>query len=155
MTTPVSNTVNTIAQVVIALCTLAILCLSFWKAPKPVDQKLAILRFLVGLSEIVAVVMTGYFIIFTERITPVTLCAFYYLLVRYAMFVAARDPLTRSAILTLVSAAVFAATAPVYQTLKISIKLHSMTVQNESHIVSILERLPVPPRLTVTFDHSA
>jgi len=74
---------------------------------------------------------------------------FIILLVRYAVFAVSRDSLTRSAILVLVSAAVFAGTAPYFQIQKASLnamaKIQSEMIQNESRIISILERLPIPP----------
>ncbi len=142
-------TVDTVAQIIIALCAFAALCLNFWKAPKPVDEKLAILRFFVELSSIAALVATGYFMIFTDRIPPVTIFAVYYLLVRYAVFAVSRDSLTRSAILVLVSAAVFAGTAPFFQIQKVSLnamaKVQSEMIYNDSRVVSILEKLTRTP----------
>jgi len=152
MTTPASNTVDTVAQVTIAVCTLALLCLNFWKAPKPVNEKLAVLRFLVELSSIAALVATGYFMIFTDYTPPVMIFAVYYLLVRYAVFAVSRDSLTRSAILVLVSAAVFAGTAPYFQIQKVSLnamaKTQSAMIYNEGRMVSILEKLTKTPTLS-------
>jgi len=143
-----TNAVNTVAQVIIAFCAFAALCLNFWKAPKPIDEKLLILRSLVELTAIAALVATGYFMIFTDRTVPVMIFAVYYLLVRYAVFAVSPDSLTRMGILVLATAAVFAGTAPFFQIQKASLntvaKVQSAMIKDESRIISILERLVMP-----------
>jgi hypothetical protein len=154
MMPPLNNTINSAAQVIIALCAVGALCLSFWKAPKPVNEKLAILLTLVDLSSFAALLATGYLMAFTDRTGLVAVFSLYYLIVRYAMF--AVSPLTRLTILTLVTAAVFAGTASFFQLQKVSliaigkvqsemIKQDAAMVDNESKIVSILQRIPIPP----------
>lgn len=148
MTTPVTNTINVVVGTVLALCAIGALCLNFWKAPKPVDEKLVILRSLVELSCVAAVVAICCLLMFSDRVGLLILFGSYPLLVRYAIF--AFSPVLRVArkSLPLVVVAVFTITTPSLQNLKASVKVlstipeaqHAM-VQNESHIVSILERL--------------
>jgi len=78
---------------VLALCALGGLCLSFWKAPKPVGTKLAILRVLVELTCAAAVITSAYLLAATDRFGLASLLALYVFLIQYAIFVASPTPL--------------------------------------------------------------
>ncbi len=146
MTTPVSNTISTVSQLILAVCALGALCLSFWKAAKPVDVKLRILRVLLELTCVAALLMCGYLLIATDRWGLASLCALYVFLVQYGIFLASPNPATRIEILTIILTAVFAGCIPLYGAISAMLKMQSRMVHIEDRVVSVLEKLTTKPR---------
>ena len=94
-----------------------------------------------------AVGLACYFLIATDRIFPVFPCTLYSFLVQAALFGPwSRSSAFRAEILAIVTAALALAMFPVGAFMKTWINTESRIVDTESHIISILSRVPnIPP----------
>jgi hypothetical protein len=128
MTTETSNAIVAFGTIILALCAVGALCLNFWKSPKPVEAKVAIVRNLGQLIAIAAVIATCYFMTTTEQVGWPVLCSTVAFLVEFALFATSPYPVSRVEILTIAAVVLFTADVPVFTSAKAFLKLHSMTV---------------------------
>src|SRR6266545_6983347 len=133
MTPTTGNTIMVVATVIIALCAVGALCLNFWKTPKPIEAKLAILFILAQVTCTAAVGLACYFLIATDRIFPVFLCTLYNFLVQAALFGPwSRSPAFRAEFLAIVTAALALAMFSVGAFMKTWINIESRIVDTEA-----------------------
>jgi hypothetical protein len=102
------ETINTIAQVVIAICAVGGLLATLWKIPRHLDTKIAILRLVLTLSSATSLAFCVYFATFTDSPFGLSvLLALYTLLVNAALFMTLRGAVTRADILSMILTAAF------------------------------------------------
>jgi hypothetical protein len=124
-----------IRDAILVLCGIGALALNFWTASKPVETKLVILRWLLEISCIAAIIAALYFALTADRSTLIFACAFYNLLVQGALFAISPLPTARREILSLVFAAVFFATIPMYTVTGVLAKAQSQLTQTQSRMI--------------------
>jgi hypothetical protein len=122
------ETINTIAQVVMALCAVGVLLATLWKIPRHLDTKVAILRLAFTLSSATSFAFCVYFATFTDSSFGLSaLLALYTLLVNAALFMTLRGAVTRGEILSLILTTAFIMSVP------------SLSIQGR--IIGVLEKM--------------
>jgi len=148
MTTESYNVIVAVGTIVLALCAVGALALSFRKAPKPLNEKVAIVRRVAFLTGVAAAIAAFYFLIATNNPTSVLLCAVSYFVVQVAFFAPfSRSTALRGEIFSLLLAAVFFITFPMLAVMKSMVKMDSDMV---SIIRKVTDKLPPSPSASQT-----
>ena len=134
------ETINTIAQVVMALCAVGVLLATLWKIPRHLDTKIAILRLVFTLSSATSLAFCVYFATFTDSSFGLSvLLALYTLLVNAALFMTLRSAVTRADILSMILTAAFVISIPGLSAIN-----HILTI--EGRIIGVLEKISKEPQ---------
>jgi hypothetical protein len=129
------ETINTIAQVVVALCAVGVLLATVWKIPRHLDTKIAILRLVFTLSAVISLAFCVYFAAFTDSSFGLSvLLALYALLVNAVLFITLRGAITRAEILSMILTTAFVMSIPGLSAIN-----HILTI--EGRIIGVLEKM--------------
>jgi hypothetical protein len=145
MSSPINETINTVAQAVLAICAFAALCLGFWNSPRPGDQKKALLVLLAQLTALAAVSLCAYLLLATDNVLTASVLALYVFLVQSAVFSTLKGPITRFQILTMIVGAVFVGMVPLMGTSNALVR-----TQLEMETISIVGKMAQRLRPTPT-----
>jgi hypothetical protein len=121
-----------IRNTILVLCAVGTLVLQFWIARKPVETKIVILLWSAELSCTAAVIAAAYFLMTSDNIMWPSACAFYNFFIQGALFVLSPSPAARKDILSIVFAAVFFATIPMYAATGLLFKMQSQLFKAQS-----------------------
>jgi hypothetical protein len=134
------ETINTVAQVVMALCAIGVLLATLWKIPRHIDTKIAILRLVFTLSSATSFAFCVYFAGFTNASLGLSgLLALYTLLVNAALFMTSRGAATRGEILSMILMAAFVMSVPGLSAIN-----HILTIQERT--IGTLEKMSKEPQ---------
>jgi hypothetical protein len=134
------ETINTIAQVVIAICAVGGVLATLWKIPRHLDTKIAILRLVFTLSSATSLAFCVYFATSTDSSFGLSvLLALYTLLVNSALFMTSRGAVTRADILSIILTAAFVMSIPGLSAIN-----HILTI--EGRIIGVLEKMSKEPQ---------
>jgi hypothetical protein len=122
---------------ILVLCGIGTLAIQFLALRKPIETKIAILLWLAELSGTTAIFAAAYFLMTSDKITLPSACAFYNFLVQGALFALSPSPAARKDILSIVFAAVFFATVPMYAATGALLKTQTQMVNVESEMVKL------------------
>ena len=133
---------------ILVICAVGTIALQFWTARKPVETKIAILLWLAEFTSAAAILVAAYFLMTTDKVVLPSACAFYNFFVQGALFAMSPRPAARKDILSIVFAAVFFATIPMYAATGAlfkwqveTTKMQSKMVEIEGRTISLLEKV--------------
>jgi hypothetical protein len=148
MTSKTYNVIVAAGTIVLAICAVGTLALSYRRAPKPLGEGATIVRRVALLTGFAAAIGAFYFLIATVNPTPVLLCAVSYFVVQVVFFAPfSRAPARRGEIFSIVLAAVFLTTFPMLAVMKNMVKMDSDIV---SIVRRVTDRLPPSPSASQT-----
>ena len=118
---PKAEMVKLTANVVVAIATVGLLAVNLWNIPSQLDTKIQMLRLVLLLTELIAVVASGYLLLTTKAImTPAFLVmapaflALYALFIIVILFVTESGPITRVDVFSVSFGFAYAFTIPIY-----------------------------------------
>ena len=131
---------NETSNTILVICGICGIALQFWTARKPVETKMVILRWLVELSCTAAIIAAAYSLMTSDRIAFPSACAFYNFFVQGLLFALSPSPTARRDVLSIVFAAVFFATIPMYAATSALFKWQAETAYLQSRMIGIEDK---------------
>jgi hypothetical protein len=148
------ETINTVAQVVMAVCAVGALLLALWRIPHNTDTKIAIARLFFDLSAMASFAFCGYFALVGASVAISASFALYTVFTQAVLFATGRLPASRGDIVSFVFIVVLAFALPgqaglqglaTNQARLIEIQRRLIEIQKSNTPQEIPRPTPIPP----------
>jgi|SRR5581483_1432421 len=126
-----------IRDTILILVGVATVAIQFWVLKKPIETKIAILRLSAIIAGAIAVLAAIYFQITASDFKWSSIFALCNLVIQVALFATSPGTIARTEIVSLVVAALFFATIPMYAAIGLLAKAQTQSVEIESRMAAL------------------